>query len=235
MHFGVGREGLSEMEGAPGMEPNDGSMLSIFVRSLRETGAVALVLEPLDVRLDGVEVELRALDGRARQALGGEAPAFQMDAAIWAARLMYRLCQCAVCRDLGEVTIRAACDLSCPGPVGPARAWSVDLLLRNLPALWRWVRRQSHLDPLVVALEMVGKAWPMSSVGMPACGGGSIEEFEADPTLLRLYADRIEAEGDLTRLGVTAVDRIIRNDVGVHRALAPRLADRVLGTTAGAE
>ncbi len=192
---------MAEMEGPAGMMPNDGSTLSVFVRSLRETGAVALVLEPLDGRLDGVETELRALDGRARQALGGEAPAFQMDAAIWAARLMYRLCQCAVCRDLGEVTIRAACDPPCPGPVGPARAWSVDLLLRHLPALWRWVRRQSHLDPLVGALERVGKAWPMSSVGMPACGGGSIGEFEADPVLLRLYVDRIEAEGDLTRVG----------------------------------
>ena len=233
LHFGVGGEGLAEMEGAVGMQPNEGSTLSIFVRSVRETGAVALVLEPLDARLDGVESELRALDGRARLALGGEAPALQMDAAIWAARLMYRLCQCAVCRDLGEVTIRAACDPPCPGPVGPSRVWSVDLLLRHLPALWRWVRRQSHLDPLVVALETVGKTWPMSSVGMPACGGGSIGEFEADPTLLRLYVDRIEAEGDLTRLGVAAVDRMVRNDLGVHRALAPRLADRVLGSAAG--
>lgn len=233
MHFGVGGEGLADMEGTAGMIPNDGSTLSFFVRSLRETGAVALVLEPLDGRLDGVEAELRALDGRARQALGGEAPALQMESAIWAARLMYRLCQCAVCRDLGEVTIRAACDPACPGPAGPARAWSVDLLLRHLPALWRWVRRQSHLDPLVGALEMVGKAWPMSSVSMPACGGGSIGEFEADPTLLRLYVDRIEVEGDLTRLGVSAVDRMIRNDLGVHRTLAPRLADRVLGGAAG--
>lgn len=217
------------MDGTAGMERMEESTLSAFVRSLRETGAVVLVLEPLDRRLEGVEAELRLLDARARAALGGEAPGLQVESAIWASRLLYRLCQCGVCRDLGEVTIRAACDPLCPGPEGPARAWSVDLILRNLPALWRWVRRQSHLDPLVGALEGVGRAWPLSSVGMPACGGGSVAEFAGDPSLLRLYVDRIEAEGDLTRLGVAAVDRMVRNDLGVHRALAPRLADRVLG------
>jgi hypothetical protein len=49
--------------------------------------------------------------------------------------------------------------------------------------------------------------------------------------LRRLYADRIIAEGDISRLGDVRVDEMLRGDFGIHRELAPVLAAKLFATT----
>jgi hypothetical protein len=204
--------------------PPESPPLAGFVRALRLDGQMDLRLEPLDARRDGLAEELAELDRRARLEVAGDAPAYHPEAAAWAASLLYRLGQCAFCPDLGEATLRASVEPPCPVPAEPSSAWSVDLCLRHLPALWRWTRRQSHLDPLLTTLVQVGRDWPLSSVGIPGCDGAAVNAFIGDPTLLRLYADRIEAELDLSRLGHPRVLARIRSDLSIHPDLAPAFA-----------
>lgn len=230
MKFRVQEEPCPQM--VPSIEPPlvREPVLAAFVRSLRTTGRWPVRLEPLDADRTGVAAELVELDRRAREELGAEAPQLDEAVAEWAAVLVYRLCQCAVCRDLGEETIRRAVEVSCPGMAGPAQAWSADLFLRHLPSLAAWVRRQSHLDPLVGALDSLGRDWPLSSVGMPGWSGGSLDGFAAHAPLMRLYVDRVEALEDFQRLGDPRVDSAIRGDLRVHRELSPRLAGRLMET-----
>lgn len=205
-------------------------VLAAFARSFRTTGRWPILLEPLGEDRTGLRAEVVELDRRAREELGGEAPDLDGAVAEWAAVLLYRLCQCAVCRDLGEGTIRTAMEVPCPGADGPSRVWSADLFLRHLPALAAWVRRQSHLDPLLGSFEILTRQWPLSSVGMPGWKCGSVDGFAGHPALMRLYVDRVEAEEDFLRLGEARVDAVIRGDLRVHPELSPRLAARLMET-----
>ena len=230
MQFGAGKETCPRMEPSIELPQAREPVLMAFVRSFRTTGRWPIRLEPLDEDRTGVAAEVVELDRRAREELGGDAPALDAAVAEWAAILLYRLCQCAVCRDLGEGTIRTAMEVPCPGAVGPSRAWSADLFLRHLPALAAWVRRQSHLDPLLSSFEALAREWPLSSVGMPGWQGGSLDGFAGHPALMRLYVDRVESAEDFLRLGDPRVDAVIRGDLRVHRELSPRLAARLMET-----
>jgi hypothetical protein len=51
------------------------------------------------------------------------------------------------------------------------------------------------------------------------------------PALARLYADRIFAESEISRIGNVAVDEHLRRDLGMHRHLAPALAQKLFVET----
>ena len=173
---------------------------------------------------------LQRLDTAAREEFALAVPDYTSTAAVWAARLLYQLCQFVVCRDIGSQTIAKVCAVPCPAPRSPETDWSVDLTLRHLPRVFQLARHLSHADPLLEQLRLVARAWPLSSVGIPDLKDFRLDSFLPHPALRRLYLDRIMLSDDVSRLENDQVSAALRADLGLHRELAPAaLAAQLFG------
>ena len=95
-------------------------------------------------------------------------------------------------------------------------------MFRHLPGIFQLARHLSNGDPLIQHLKNFGRAWPLSSVSMPDLTDLQLESFILHPGLARLYADRIAALNDTTRLGDPRVEQLLRIDLGIHHHLVPR-------------
>lgn len=206
-----------------------GPSLCSFIRGLTNDGRIIVSAEPISPPDESVLPALVELNDRAQAELAGGAPGFSSEAAVWAANLLYQICQFVVCREIGEAQIAAAFVMECPVHRGPETDWSVDLFLRHLPSLFGLSRQLSNGDPLIEELKKLAAAWPLSSVGIPDLSDIDLDSFIGDPALARLYADRIVAAGDLSRLGDARVDDLLRTDIGIHHDLAPEIANRIFG------
>jgi|ERR1051326_146148 hypothetical protein len=204
-----------------------GPNLASFIEALANDGRVIVSTEPLPPPDQIALSRLEALNERAQSDLPGEAPDFLPEAALWAATLLYQICQFIVCRDIGEAQITAAFATECPVSRGPATDWSADLTLRHLPALFRLTRHLSNGDPLVQELKTLAAVWPLSSVGVPDLPQPNLDSFIDHPALVRLYADRIIAAGDTSRLGNSFIDELLRVNLGIHHNLALELAAKL--------
>jgi MoxR-vWA-beta-propeller ternary system domain bpX4 len=204
-----------------------GPNLGSFIRGLTNDGRIIVSAEPISPPDESVLPALVELNERAQAELAGRGPGFSSEAALWAANLLYQICQFVVCREIGEAQMAAAFAVECPISRGPATDWSVDLLLRHLPSLFRLSRQLSNGDPLIEELKKIAAAWPLSSVGISDLSDLQLDTFMDNPALARLYADRIVAAGDLSRLGDARVDDLLRTDIGIHHDLAPELAGRL--------
>src|SRR5207244_12353786 len=92
-------------------------------------------------------------------------------------------------------------------------------------------RHLSNADPLVDQMKSIAAAWPLSSVGIPGLENLRLDSFICYPALRRLYADRMTAATDTSRLGDPRVDDLLRSDLGMHRDLAPLIAGKLFTTT----
>jgi hypothetical protein len=202
--------------------------LDTFLRSLFDHGRLAVPvpdagegvteLAAAGAILDGFEADWR-LD------FPGTAPRWDREAALFAARVLYRGAQGVVFRQIDSESLRAGFDLPLPDGVDtPSAHYSVDVTLRFLPDLARMARGASADDPLVGLLDTLARQWPLSSVGMPDVEPASIEPVAGHPGLLRLYVDRIVAAADLSRLGDPRVADATRRVVGAHDELCPVLS-----------
>jgi hypothetical protein len=200
------------------------SELTFFLKLLAEEGRAVVSPKLLPENSEDALAVLRQLDEFARNELALETPEFSAKAALWAARLSYHLCQFTVCRDIDAEQINAA--LSVPGPQTrcPETDWSADLTLRHLPRLFQLARHLSQADPLIQNMKQIAAAWPLSSVGIPGLENLHLESFIEHPALSRLYADRIVAAEDFSRLNDPRVESLLRIDLGIHHELAPALA-----------
>jgi hypothetical protein len=187
--------------------------------------------EPLTAQTDDAVAVLQQVDAAARAELALDCPAFSPETALWAARLVYHLCQFTVCRDIDEKRIQEICNLPCPEPRSPEVDWSVDQTLRHLPRIFHLARQLSSADPLVHQMRAIAIAWPLSSVGFPRLEGFQIEPFINHPALRRLYADRIMATSDDSRLGNARLDDTLRADLSIHHELSPALARKLFPDT----
>ena len=210
------------------MSPDPACRLALFLRSLMADGRAIVWAEHPSEGTDQDLVEVLAeWNARATVDLASDAPDFSRPAALWATRLFYQICQLVMFRDLGGEQVTAVFATPCPDSRGPGTDWSVDLVLRHLPGLFQLARHLSNADPLVNELRGLASAWPLSSVGVPDLTDLQIDTFITHPGLRRLYADRIIAAADATRLGDPRVDDVLRADLGVHRDLAPGLAGKL--------
>jgi hypothetical protein len=207
------------------------SDLALCLQALADEGRAGVCARPSDIDDSDAVPLLERLDACARDELALELPAFSAGAALWGARLFHQLCRFVVCREIAEDQINATCAVPCPAPRGPETDWSVDLTLRHLPKLFQLARHLSNADPLVGQMKQIAAAWPLSSVGIPGLEGLRLDSFIADAALRRLYADRIIASADTSRLGEPEVDDLLRADLGLHRDLAPVIAGKLFTTT----
>jgi hypothetical protein len=213
-----------------GDQPNSYSDLALFIQSLANEGRAAVSAQPSGIDDADAAPLLQRLDEFARDEIVLELPAFSPNAALWAARLVHQLCRFAVCRDIPQEQINAICGTVCPEPRGPETDWSVDLTLRHLPKLFQFARHLSNADPLVGQMKQIAVDWPLSSVGVNGLENLRIDSFVGHPALRRLYADRIVATSDTSRLGDPRLDDLLRADLCVHRELAPAIAASVFET-----
>src|ERR1700756_2256764 len=165
--------------------------LSHFLAALAESGQVTISIDLTESVDAESESTLREMDRVARLNLAGQAPEFIPQAAVWAAQLLHRGCQLLVCRDLDTLVIDQALRAPCPTPRSPATDYSADLALQYLPGLVTMTRQVASGDPLLKALLVLARDWPLSSVGVAGLENLNVESFIADPALRQLYVDRI--------------------------------------------
>lgn len=204
-----------------------GPSIASFVNALAYDGRIVVCAEPVAAADDAALAALLDLNRRAEFELAGEGPGFSSEVALWAANLLYQICQFIVCREIGEAQMAAAFAKGCPAARGPEVDWSADLLFRHLPPLFRLAQQLINGDPLIQELKKLAVTWPLSSVGIPDLGELNLDTFINHAALARLYADRIVGAADTSRLGDARVDELLRADIGIHHDLAPEIANRV--------
>ncbi len=209
--------------------------LADFLSSLRAGGVAALGGEKEPAEGD-VAPGLAGLDADARLEFPGEAPDFRPEVALWATRLLQRICQAIAKREIAASEASTWLQTPCPAPLDAATVFSADLLLHHLPDLLALARRMSADDPVVAGLLELARAWPFSSVRVSECGDSdapALAIIAAHPGLLAEYADRVLARTDLARVGRhPAVDEALRAALGAHDSLAPKIAARLRGDAA---
>lgn len=168
-----------------------------------------------------VYILLAERDAAVRIDFPGEAPPPDFVVAVWAARQFHRACQFALYRDLSSEAMAAAFAEPCPAAADASRHYSVDLVFRFLPDLYRLTRSASSEDPLCEQLRRWADAWPLSSVGMGNVNPADVGPILEHQGLLKLYVDRIIAREDSGRLTVAAVRAAVRAALGVFTELAP--------------
>lgn len=175
--------------------------LAAFVLELSTRGRarVPRTLRWDDAQVAGLADALSAVDAMWRQERAGEVPRLELAAACWAAELTYRICQFVAYPELGPAVMAEVFRTLCPQAPDPGVAYSVDLTLRFLPDLSGLARGRSAGDPLLAHLRELGRAWPLSSVGMDLPPPFDISMFVDHPALRTLYVDRIVVRGDRSR------------------------------------
>lgn len=160
----------------------------------------------------------------------GPVPAFHPPTARWAAQLIYRGCQFTLWRDAGAEMVKKAFRKTAPaaGAEGGAadefsRLYSADLTLRFLPSLVALATRLAPGDVLVEELRRIAAEWPLSSPGVPDLEPPAAPAVLKHPGLRRLYADRIIAAADRSRLADPDTAAAVREALGAFPELAPAL------------
>jgi hypothetical protein len=120
-------------------------------------------------------------------------PSFNTDAALWAAKTVYRAAQLMLYRENKIVEVE---DLlpSYDAAIDPSAILSADLYLRFIPDIISHLKLIDPEDPLIKILEQQLIIWHYSGVGYPL----NIDELNinnaySQSCLLQLYANRIIA------------------------------------------
>lgn len=179
-----------------------------------------------DDELQAAEQVLLSFERRYRADLPDTPPAISLPAAMWAAQVFYRACQCLAFR---EITGEEAQEMLRPfsGQPDAGAHYSVDLTLRLLPDLLHRSRTTSRDDPLVEELLAIAHAWPLSSVGVSGVEVDDLEPILDNECLRRVYVDRIIARNDRSRLSHPRVREAVMEAVGMHEELAPQMVAAV--------
>jgi hypothetical protein len=199
---------------------------SEFLRALTEHGRVrvaALKKQTSEVDDPDIDVVLREWDAVNRAEFPGAAPPLAPPVARWALEQFYRACQFAVYREAGAADI-AALAIPCPSAPAAARHYSVDLVFRFLPDLFRLTKAAAEGDPLCDHVRRWAAEWPLSSVGIAGVNPIDVSPVCEDRGLLQQYVDRVIARRDVSRLADARVRAAVRAALGHFDDLAPPLA-----------
>ena len=185
-----------------------------FLKSLFESGEVTV---PRSVTDDSESVQrlLIVTERIWRESWPGTAPAFNVNVAHQAADVLLLLCQSVVYRELDEGQVAAQLQQVGLHPDdSPSTHYSADMLLRFLPQIAERLQRTSSNDPVFALLRDIAKAWPLSAVGIAECVPEILPTAFGDPSLFRVYVDRIIAASDAARLSVPGVANAVEAALG---------------------
>ncbi len=203
-----------------------------FLNQLLHHGRVTVAEDwqaPEEPELSEADRVLAEFERGYRLEMPGRPPEFLPPAGRWAGLQFYRGCQFAVFRHVGAEAIAACLAAPPPFPATAAAHYSVDIVFRFLPSLMQHAVSAAESDPLIEHLRSVCRQWPLSSVGVAKLGIGKVSEVFDHPSLLALYADRIIATKDLTRLEDCRVRAAVETALGMHGELAPEIAQALSG------
>jgi hypothetical protein len=185
-----------------------------FVTDLLQTGAVTLSANLEPFRKDDLRETAHLLEKFHQWdalEMPLKAPAFDAQAALWAAHYVCRALQFVMVRNLGEELIVAHLEPYL-GKTNAEAIYSADLCLRHLPTIFDFAQSLSPSDPLVANLKATALAWPFSAVGMAATA-----DFEVDhPSLQMAYADRVLAQRDRSRARQPLTNLHLQAALGNH-------------------
>lgn len=201
------------------------SPLGGFLRALFEQGEITVARYQGESPHVGEDVAsvLSEAEAQVRAELAGDPPTFLPHAAAWATLQFYRACQFSVSRDVPPKIVLKELSREYPGKDDLDTFYSVDLIFRFLPDLYRIVNRLAPEDVLLGVLRTWAHRWPLSSVGIRLEQEFSIEAWAGSFALLRLYCDRITAEDATDRVRDTRVRRLLQADLGLHHEHFPSL------------
>jgi len=196
-----------------------------FLSSLLSEGRVTVPpLGPLtDEQLHAGDAVLSDFERHWRLDMPGRAPPFSVPAAQWAGTRFYHACQFTLYRDADEKLLEHVLGTPWDGDRTLKVHYSVDIVFRYLGDLLKFARSAAEKDPLIDYLRRWCREWPLSSVGVAGLGEVAIDGLAESPTLMRLYADRVIAVGDVSRLADTRAREAVRAALGIHEDLAPGL------------
>lgn len=195
-----------DAQNAAGLVASTG--LAASTRAIVEGGMVPVVVgrgnskevnfgEPTHAEIEATSAILAAADQLARLHAPKSPPPFELNAAVWAARVMQFACHRLV--DKVEVDTSLPDELVRGEPAGrdPADHWSVDLVFRSW---WDLVRRSfaaNEQDTLNDTLLQVATRWPLAAVGTSAvCLSDRLDIVCSNRCLRLIYVDRVVARGD---------------------------------------
>ena len=193
-------------------------MLTGFIQSLASDGAVTVAGEITRFDQPDYESATRLLENMYQSDAAhqsGEVPAFHAPAARWATEFIYRAIQCNFLRHLKlDEVLDLLSDYD--GDMTPEVIYSADLVLRQLPGLFRFTRHLAPDDVMVPRLGAIAAAWPLSSVGVPVPGVPDAAMVMEHPALRMLYIDRIIENRDIARCGDPFVRSAVQAAIGGH-------------------
>lgn len=195
--------------------------LDAFINHLVREGQVAVVNQIIPFtpqELQDTQTILEAYYQNDILEIPGTAPAFDADAALWAAGYIYRIVQLAMLREAGKQDILHWLS---PYPATPTAAsiYSADLCLRYLPDLLSLSKSLAPDDPLMQQIRETAMQWPFSSTGMNLPANGDLTAVIASPALLQAYADRIIATRDSNRCDIPAVQQTVTASLGNYASI----------------
>lgn len=201
-------------------------MLLEFVRNLLSgdqvrVGSPAPI--PAEDRRDTADL-LVEFERDYRISLPGDPPPLDLEAALWSAVSIYHAASLVVHRNYGAETIDSVLGTKAPDRSKAESHYAVDLTMRFLPDLLKLAKSASTNDPLVERLMDWATAWPLSSVAIPVVEVVDAAPLRTSPTLMRLYADRVIAAGNHSRLDDPAVAEVVRSVLGSYPELCPSIA-----------
>lgn len=189
----------------------DGAMIPLKV----SFGGAADFPRPTDDEVTQTIQLLENADQIARQHAPGVPPAFDPQAALWAARVLQFACVRLV--DKIEIDIELPEDLvqAEPDATSASQHWSVDLVFRSW---WDLVKRsatENEDDPLNATLLNIASRWPLAAVGTPApIASDRLLVIWGHPSLRRIYIDRVIQRADRQKAAEPLVAEAIRRVEG---------------------
>ncbi len=207
-------------------------MLSEFLKNLYEEGRVVVAEQDIvafdeeDLRDTLHNLQLRYTEDVAE--MPATAPAYDAEAALWAAQYFCRAVQVTVHRNLDESVVTQLLK-PFPNPISAEAIYSADLVLRYLPDLFRLAKGLSPRDIVVQHLTEMAAVWPFSSMGM-TCEPltDSIQTILLQPSLRLAYVDRIIKARDKTRAAHPLIAPLVTEALGAYsEALWPGLLSSV--------
>ncbi|MCA9220957.1 MAG: hypothetical protein KDA71_11555 [Planctomycetales bacterium] len=180
-----------------------------------------------DDEVESTQAVLVEIEELTRLDMPATPPPFEPGAAMWAATLLYRICQFAVYRDVGSDVVESELAAPAPSTDDPSAHYSVDLTFRFLPQVSLFLKRAAEKDVLVTEVLRLARMWPLSSVGMPDLGSLNVDVVVSHPSLLFLYVDRIINCTDLSPLDDERVQTAVASALGMHTCLAPKFMSKI--------
>jgi len=193
--------------------------LTTFLVDLFSQGEV--IIAPLITEIEEKDQELsttilQQAYNKAIQNMPHQAPAFDADAALWAAIYLYRTIQLILIRHLEEAEIQKHLQAYIRTP-NAATIYSMDLSFRYLPNLFHLAKGLAPGDVLVKYLNRLALKYPFSSVGIELKEPLDHSLILAHPSLKVAYIDRIIEAKDKKRIQQYQLESYVAEVLGDYQ------------------